>query len=444
MAPKKKEGNSKAKKKGKCEPSPEERERLDLLERASQCSTEAKAEKKLGEQFIAQSEQLKQYWEFEKNTKSEKKQSLLQKEHRLKEIRDRHAIELSKYKQTIKEQLFSNQDDLSRNVTESLVNVQCSTARHHHESGQQEHGLHEISVRIDRTNRSHEDYKTAVLQWRDAITSDFREQATRRIASLASYSEKKFKSTREQCGSQLREELRVLKSTHDDKIRNAMEQNRKQFLLIRKNCNMTINSNLDSITSLRSELNELREQDRFTKKALHKMHNQNESILAPLEDNKLGLQHLNDNLSAYKKQKKELDAQKRLLKLAEEELKEIEWDHEVLFQQFEALQKDHIAQKKNFNHSIYSAQQQSNYENLLLEERIRKLSKSGNKNAGAIMRILQKANIELGAIQESKIPINDIVKEKNDHMQALQQELNSITAARSRLLEKYEVIVSTT
>lgn len=70
MAPKKKEGNSKAKKKGKCEPSPEERERHDLLERASQCSTEAKAEKKLGEQFIAQSEQLKQYWEFEKNTKS--------------------------------------------------------------------------------------------------------------------------------------------------------------------------------------------------------------------------------------------------------------------------------------------------------------------------------------------------------------------------------------
>ena len=325
-----------------------------------------------------------------------------------------------------------------------MVSVQCSTARHHHESGQQENGLHEISVRIDRTNRSHEDYKTAVLQWRDAITSDFREQATRRIASLASYSEKKFKSTREQCGSQLREELRVLESTHDDKIRKAMEQNRKQFLLIRKNCNMTINSNLDSITRLRSELNELREQDRFTKKALHKMHNQNESILAPLEDNKLGLQHLNDNLSAYKKQKKELDAQKRLLKLAEEELKEIEWDHEVLFQQFEALQKDHIAQKKNFNHSIYSAQQQSNYENLLLEERIRKLSKSGNKNAGAIMRILQKANIELGAIQESKIPINDIVKEKNDHMQALQQELNSITAARSRLLEKYEVIVSTT
>ena len=323
-----------------------------------------------------------------------------------------------------------------------MVNVQCLAARHHHESGLQENDLQEISVRIDRTNRSHEDFKTAVLQWRDAITSDFREQATRRIASLAAYSEKQFKSTREQCGSQLREDIRELESSYNDKIRNAMERNREQFLSIRKNCNTTINDNLDSITRLRSELNELREQNRSTKKCLHKMHNQNESILAPLEDNKQGLQHLNDNLGAFKKQKKELDSQKRLLKHAEEELKEIEWDHEVLLQQLEALQRDHLVQKETFNNSIYSAQQQSNYENLLLEERIRKLSKSGNKNAGAIIRILQRANIELDAIQDSKIPINDVVKEKNDRKQALQEELNSLTAARSKLLKKYEVIVS--
>ena len=70
MAPKKKEGNSKAKKKGRSEPSPEERERLDLLEKVTHCSTEANAETKLGEQFIAQSEQLKQYWEIEKTNKS--------------------------------------------------------------------------------------------------------------------------------------------------------------------------------------------------------------------------------------------------------------------------------------------------------------------------------------------------------------------------------------
>ena len=67
MAPKKKEGKGKSKKKGKNEVSPEERERLDLLEKACHCAVEASAEKELCEQFKQQSEQLKQYWEFEKS-----------------------------------------------------------------------------------------------------------------------------------------------------------------------------------------------------------------------------------------------------------------------------------------------------------------------------------------------------------------------------------------
>ena len=69
MGPKKKEGKSKAKKKGKSEVSPEERERLDLLEKACHCTVEASAEKELCEQFNRQSEQLKQYWECEKSEK---------------------------------------------------------------------------------------------------------------------------------------------------------------------------------------------------------------------------------------------------------------------------------------------------------------------------------------------------------------------------------------
>jgi hypothetical protein len=71
MAPKKKEGSkAKAKKKGKGEPSPEEIERLDLLEKATRCCAESTAERELGEQFIEQSERLKHFWEIEKSAKS--------------------------------------------------------------------------------------------------------------------------------------------------------------------------------------------------------------------------------------------------------------------------------------------------------------------------------------------------------------------------------------
>ena len=130
---------------------------------------------------------------------------LREKEHRLKEIKDKHAIELGKCKQTIKDQLFSNQDELSRNVTESLINFQIISARDHEEEGLIKDDLHETSNRIYSTGRSHEEFKIAMRQWRDDVTNDLREQASRRIASLAAYSEKQFKSTREQYDRMLKE-----------------------------------------------------------------------------------------------------------------------------------------------------------------------------------------------------------------------------------------------
>lgn len=69
MASKNKEGKAKAKK-SKNEPSPEEQERLNLLERIVQCLAEANEEKELREHLVQQTEQLKQYWETEKNVKN--------------------------------------------------------------------------------------------------------------------------------------------------------------------------------------------------------------------------------------------------------------------------------------------------------------------------------------------------------------------------------------
>lgn len=370
----------------------------------------------------------------------EKKQVLLQKEHRLKEINDKHAMELGKYKETIKDQLFANQDELSRNVTESLIGVKTTTARHQHEAGLQQADLHEISARIDATIRSHEDFKTAMRQWRNDITTDLREQASRRIASLATYSEKQFKSTREQCSVQLKEELEKLETVHDEKISNALEQNKQQFQQMRKSFNITINDNLDTITRLRSDVNELKEQDRCDRKTLHEMHCRNTNIIVPLENNRQSLRQLNTLEHHSNNQKRQLDAQKKLLKRAEEELKAIEWDHEVLYQQLEALESDHLTQKKAFYKSIHTAQQQSNYQNLLIEQRIRSLAKNKSKNSAAIAQILTRAGIGLDTLTNSKVPITDVMKDRNEMVRLLKEELKSLNDAHTKLLTRCEAM----
>lgn len=307
-------------------------------------------------------------------------------------------------------------------------------AQHHREIGLQENGLHEISARIDTTVRSHEAFKTATRQWRDNITTNLREKASRRIALLASYSEKQFKGMREQCDRQLKDELKELESMHDGKIANAMKQNKQQIEQMRRSYNMTINDNLDTMTRLRSEVNELKEYDKNARKTLREMHHQNTSIVVPLVENKQSLQQLNADLELCCSQKHTLDARTKLLEQAEKELKGVEWDHEVLYQKLEALQKDYITQKTEFNDSIRSCQRNSNYQNLLLEERISKLVRSGSRSSGVIVEVLRKAGIK------GEVPIADVVADKNELVRLLQEELMNLNDAHSKIEKRYDAL----
>jgi chromosome segregation ATPase len=321
-------------------------------------------------------------------------------------------------------------------VTESLVNIHSTQARHHYEAGLQEDELHELSKCTESTIRSNEEFKNAMRHWRNDLTTDLRQQTARRITSLAVYSEKQFKSAREQYGRQLKEELKDLETSHDDTISNAMEESKQRFRLLRKNYNTTINDNLDRITRLRNEVSELKDQDRHTRKTLREMHNQNTNIIVPLEGNRKSIMRLNTELELCHNQKQQLNVQMKQLKLVEHELKEIEWNHEVLYQKLEALQKDHSSQKKSFNDFIHAAQKQSNYENLVLEQRIQKLSKNRTKNSAAIVGILKRAHVSVDTLVNSKIPITDVVKDKSDLVQFLQDELKNVTSTHSSLLER--------
>jgi len=329
-----------------------------------------------------------------------------------------------------------NQDELSRNATVTLKNFQTASTRRYHEAWLQENDLHEVSTRIESSIRSHEDFKTAMRHWCNDMTTDLREQASRRIASLAAYSEIHFKSTREQHGRQLKQELKDLESMHDGQISDTMESNKQEVHLMRNNWKVTINDNLDSILQLRKDVEELREEDRRTRMNLRGMHNQNYNIIVPLENKRTSLQRLNSDLESYNEQKKDIKTQTQKLRCAEEELKEFEWNHEVLFQRLDALKKDYLAQKKNLHDSIYSAQQQSNFHNLLLEQKIRKLSKNGARSIAAITEILQRANISLDTIHNNKVPITDVVKNNSDRINILQEELKSVTDAHSAMLKR--------
>ena len=81
---------------------------------------------------------------------------------------------------------------------------------------------------------------------------------------------------------------------------------------------------------------------------------------------------------------------------AEDELKTIEWDHEVLFQNFQALESERNDCLKRLQSSIHSARQVENFKSILCERRLQRSLERGQAKSAAIVDLLRKADVDLG------------------------------------------------
>ena len=69
-----------------------------------------------------------------------------------------------------------------------------------------------------------------------------------------------------------------------------------------------------------------------------------------------------------------LQSAKARLKVRMEELKKLEWEHEVLKQRFEQTQSERDELYGKFVKAIHEVQQKSNFKNLLLEKKLTALA----------------------------------------------------------------------
>jgi len=434
---KKKQGESKKKK----DVDPEEQLRQDLLLMALSLRGEKEREDSLEGQFRMQSESMKGYWEIEKKARDERRHVLVSKEHRMEGIKDRHTIDLGVYKQTIKQLLFANQVEISDKTSELFINHQSLSDMHHNEDGRLYNDLHDISNRMADTTRSYERLKISMRGGCNDEVTALREEESRKIGNLASYYENQYKRTREDSEKRLISETKELDCRNEDAIKQVIDKNKQEIQRMRTSYGVTMTENLDKIATLRREVVLLREQDRHDRWVLSELRDRNDGIVVPLESKTVELHKLQSDVVDFHKQKRDLDAQKEDLRRANEELKEIEWDHEVLFQKLQALEVDRDERKKKAQQSIHSAQQSSNFQNLMLERKLRKISMTGERDTAAIAEILRKASIDLDTLDKSQVCITDVSIEKKSQGELLRQRLKHIQSAHTAMLERHRTLM---
>ena len=416
------------------ETDPTEKERIELLRQAVALQGEIDKENVLEQQFHGQMESLKQFWEMEKKLRDERRQKLRETEHRLQKTKDEHIVNLSEYKRTIKQVLFSNQNELSKSTFQSLLDYQSQSKEYQCEMRALFDEMTIAKRKIEQTVSSHQNSKNSLHHYCSEQMTAMREDASRTIARYAVYTGNQIKMTCTDFEVKLMKEIRQIEMQNEVEIKATIDKNRQGMEEMRHQSNAIINSNLDTITALTKELVILREQYRRDMTVLRELQVENEGIMTPLETHSNDLHQLSADLDAFYEQKRDLKVRRQQLRQAEEELNDIKWDHEVLFQQHGRLHQECKECKMCYQDALYSAQQKSNFMNLKLERKLSQVTMEGERSQAIVSQILLKADVNLNCLDKSIV--TDIVAEKINKVKMLNEELSRIKDAHSAMANR--------
>uniref|UniRef100_A0A4W5RI07 Dynein regulatory complex subunit 4 n=1 Tax=Hucho hucho TaxID=62062 RepID=A0A4W5RI07_9TELE len=160
---------------------------------------------------------------------------------------------------------------------------------------------------------------------------------------------------------------------------------------------------------------------------------QNKRLTEPLQRAKEEVTELQKQQANYEKDKTSLAGAKARLKVADKEIKDLKWEHEVLGQRFSKVQVERDDLYKKFTQAIQEVQQQSGFKNLLLERKLGALTNTLEKKEAQLNEVLfcNQTTLFVFSLQE-------VLDSKNIAIKDLQYELARVCKARNDLLRTYE------
>ena len=182
----------------------------------------------------------------------------------------------------------------------------------------------------------------------------------------------------------------------------------------------------------------MKKKEERSEKLMIEITNENKRLTEPLNKALAEVDDLRRQLANYEKDKASLGISKARLKLQDEQLKALTWEHEVLAQRFTQVQSERDEVYDKFVATIYDVQQKSGFKNLLLEKKLHALTDQLEKKEAQLNEVLAASNLDPAALSAVTRKLEDVLNSKNSAIKDLQYELARVAKAHNDVIGTYE------
>ncbi|KAF1572502.1 UNVERIFIED_CONTAM: Dynein regulatory complex subunit 4, partial [Eudyptes pachyrhynchus] len=314
--------------------------------------------------FQLERDKIHTFWEITRRQLEEKKAELRNKDREMEEAEERHQVEIKVYKQKVKHLLYEHQNNLAEVKAEGTVVMKLAQKEHRTQEGALRKDMRVLKVELKEQELANEVViKNLCLKQAEEITK-MRNDFERQVREIEAKYDKKMKMLRDELDLRRKTEIHEVEERKNGQISTLMQRHEEAFTDIKNYYNDITLNNLALINSLKEQMEDMRKKEEHMEREMAEVTLQNRRLADPLQKAKDEMNEMQKRLGNHERDKQILVCTKARLKVAERELKDLKWEHEVLEQRFIKVQQEREELYRKFADAIQEVQQKTGFKNL--------------------------------------------------------------------------------
>uniref|UniRef100_H3CAM5 Dynein regulatory complex subunit 4 n=1 Tax=Tetraodon nigroviridis TaxID=99883 RepID=H3CAM5_TETNG len=374
--------------------------------------------------FQLERDKIREFWEISKRSLEEAKAELRSRQREREEEEERHRVEISVFKQKLKNVLSEHQDAMTEVKMDGVAAaslLQSSNTQAEFHLRMEVHGLQ--SNRREKEQHSQNFFRE--LQLKHQVE----------LMDLASSYDRRIKETEEKHLKNLQAVLEAEGKQRQAEIQKLDEQMRSRLVSLKEEHEGALRGAEEYYSAVQRKLLEdqrllKREQTEATKvqaqalRELSAAQQEKRRLREAVRDAEGKLLAAQEQLERSRKEKARMKVRNVRGRQVEKELRDQKVEHQLLLQCSWELERERDDLLRRQKEAVLELQQKMGLKEQLLQKKIAALRETLEKREAQLYAVLSTANLEPSAASEAAQKLQDILESKEAAVEALQRELS--------------------
>jgi len=384
--------------------------------------------------FQLERDQIATFWRITTQQLEELKQKLRSMECDMEEEEDLHQSEIKIYKQKVKHILYEQENRLVKIKAMAELAQKVLEDNHREYVNALNVDKEALRVQLKEQELAEQNHTKELHREKDKEVSKILQDYERRLKEHITVHSNNIEKVRKELALKRKTDIHEIEERKNTHIQALMKNHEKSFAQVKTYYNEITMNNIALIHNLKKEIEQIKKKEELQDVQIQDLTAENRKLVEPLTRAQGELQELRKELSNYEMDKLSLQRAKNVISLQKKEVKELKYEEEVHKQENDSLRMERDKLLSSFTKALSEIQQKSSMKNLLLEQKLDKLTDLLEIKDAQFNELLASSNLDDKSMAIVNEKISEVLTSKNNAIKDLRFEVARLAKAHNDLI----------